>query len=502
MVTQLELSNMIMRDVEGVKESGLPLDAFPEKVQEIILNLHREDGYSMEYTAIAILSATATAIGNSYHVCIRGSWVNSPCLYIILVGLPGQGKTPPLDFAYKPIQDYDYDLACKFEDDYDSFQASQAEKGKGDNSCQMEKPKLIQTILSDFTPEAMMRQHYNNQRGIVILVDEIMGMFNSINRYNDNPLITQLLTAYSGKQLKVTRCNNPVPIIIRSPCINIIGTTQTQRIAEFFTNENVASGLIDRFMFVLPKDQKPPLWGEPDKGTLTVPVKRSSAMEWERIVRKLLEKDCPIGDDGKTLVPIVLNFSDDAKAFFFEWRDRLCQEAYSANHAGIVDSRVMKMDSNVGRLALVFQLMKWASGESHNQYINLDSVKSAIRVHQYLEDSYCRIASVVTDNALDLEKREFLKLLGESFTTAEAIAAGAEVGMSESGVKKSLAKLTAQNILNKVAHGKYEKVQRSTYVNFGTLGTFTLSKQGEPHESAQSTPNAEVLKCNEKQIDQ
>ena len=51
MVTQLELSNMIMRDVEGVKESGLPLDAFPEKVQEIILNLHREDGYSMEYTA-------------------------------------------------------------------------------------------------------------------------------------------------------------------------------------------------------------------------------------------------------------------------------------------------------------------------------------------------------------------------------------------------------------------------------------------------------------------
>ena len=254
-----------------------------------------EESFSVEYAAIALLSAVATAIGNTHHIRIKGAWTSSPCLYIILVGHPGQGKTPPLDFAYKPILDYDYSLFCKFKEYYEHYTARQSEKGKDDTLDAAAKPVLLQTILSDFTPEAMMKQHNDNQRGIVILVDEIMGMFNSVNRYNDNPLITQLLTAYSGKQLKVSRCNNPIPAIIRNPCISIIGTTQTQRIAEFFTRENVSSGLVDRFLFVFPKEQRPQIWASANDsiGIPTV-TKPSTALRWKEIIDKLLQQECPM----------------------------------------------------------------------------------------------------------------------------------------------------------------------------------------------------------------
>ena len=81
----------------------------------------------------------------------------------------------------------------------------------------MDKPVLARTLVSDFTPEALLLAHYNSPRGVTILVDEIMGMFNSANRYNNGQLIEQLLTAWSGGALDVVRVNNPIPHPYRSP---------------------------------------------------------------------------------------------------------------------------------------------------------------------------------------------------------------------------------------------------------------------------------------------
>lgn len=96
MFDTIHLTNMLRSEVEGIPETGLPLDAFPDKIQEIILNLARYENFNVEYTASIILSAVATAIGNSCHIRIKGEWKTCPSLYMMLVGRPGLGKTPPL----------------------------------------------------------------------------------------------------------------------------------------------------------------------------------------------------------------------------------------------------------------------------------------------------------------------------------------------------------------------------------------------------------------------
>ena len=63
MFDTIHLTNMLRSEVEGIPETGLPLDAFPDKIQEIILNLARYENFNVEYTASIILSAVATAIG-------------------------------------------------------------------------------------------------------------------------------------------------------------------------------------------------------------------------------------------------------------------------------------------------------------------------------------------------------------------------------------------------------------------------------------------------------
>ena len=452
----LELTNKVRMEAEDVTRIGLPLDAFPQKLQDIIFEVARIEQFDLEYLTMSMLSAAATAIGNSCHIRIRGSWKSCPALYVILIGRPGQGKTPPLDYAFRPLQEHDFLLVSKFIEENKRY--AELNAGNKGNAIDTDKPVLVQTILSDLTQEAMMRIHNDNQRGIVILVDEIMGFFNSIYRYNDSPLLTQLLTAYSGKPLKVSRCNTPVPIIIPHPCINIIGTTQTQRIGELFTKENVSSGLIDRILFLHPKNREIPKMEEnQNAGSQDNDKAESAYRKWKAIIDKLLSLE-PDHDEKGIIMPKVLNMNEDAYRCFAKWKNALVEKANGVEDERLIDSRMMKADSNVARLALIFQLLGWACNEIHMQYIDVRSVQAAIRMYDYLELSYQGIKSVIQTEAMPPLKKAFLDLVQPDFTTADAIKAGSEIGICESTVKKNLAKMCEEQILQKTAHGVYKKL--------------------------------------------
>ena len=452
----LELTNKVRMEAEDVKSIGLPLDIFPQKLQDIIFEVARIEQFDMEYLTISMLSAAATAIGNSCHIRIRGSWKSSPSLYIILIGRPGQGKTPPLDYAFRPLQEHDFQMVGKFIEENKRY--AELNAGNKGNAIDTDKPVLVQTILSDLTQEAMMRIHNDNQRGIVILVDEIMGFFNSIYRYNDSPLLTQLLTAYSGKPLKVSRCNNPVPIIIPHPCINIIGTTQTQRIGELFTKENVSSGLIDRILFLHPKSRDIPKMEENQNACEQGNDRAEGAyLKWKAVIDKLLSLESNHDEKG-VITPKVLDMSEDAYRCFAKWKNALVEKANSIEDERLIDSRMMKADSNVARLALIFQLLGWACDEIHMQHIDTRSVQAAIRMYDYLEQSYQSTKSVIQTEALPPLKKAFLDLVQTEFTTADAIQAGSEIGICESTVKKNLAKMCEEQTIQKMGHGVYKKL--------------------------------------------
>lgn len=452
----LELTNKVRMEAEDVTRIGLPLDAFPQKLQDIIFEVARIEQFDLEYLTMSMLSAAATAIGNSCHIRIRGSWKSCPALYVILIGRPGQGKTPPLDYAFRPLQEHDFLLVSKFIEENKRY--AELNAGNKGNAIDTDKPVLVQTILSDLTQEAMMRIHNDNQRGIVILVDEIMGFFNSIYRYNDSPLLTQLLTAYSGKPLKVSRCNTPVPIIIPHPCINIIGTTQTQRIGELFTKENVSSGLIDRILFLHPKSRDIPKMEENQNACEQGNDRAEGAyLKWKAVIDKLLSLE-PNHDEKGVITPKVLDMSEDAYRCFAKWKNALVEKANSIEDERLIDSRMMKADSNVARLALIFQLLGWACDEIHMQHIDVRSVQAAIRMYDYLEQSYQSTKSVIQTEALPPLKKAFLDLVQTEFTTADAIQAGSEIGICESTVKKNLAKMCEEQTIQKMGHGVYKKL--------------------------------------------
>ena len=251
--------------------SDFPLHAFPKKILEMANGLADSESFHIEYLLVSMVSAIASATGNALQIRIKGGWTSSPIFYIILVGRPGLGKTPPLDFAYRPIRAYDFQNLSKFRAMIEKAQnekgSSTSAFGQGASSI-----KLSKIMVSDFTPEALMQAHNANQRGIVVFVDEIMGMFNSVNQYSKGQLIEQFLTAYSGKAIDITRCSMEIPIHIEMPCINMIGTAQPKRLLSLFNKGYKDNGLIDRILFAYPFGYKIPI-GIILKGTVRMPTK-------------------------------------------------------------------------------------------------------------------------------------------------------------------------------------------------------------------------------------
>lgn len=457
---RLDLTNAIRQEAYNIKETYPQFNVFPSKVQDIIYNLGRYENYNIEYCASVILSAAASAIGNACQIHIKGAWYNSPALYMMLVGRPGLGKTPPMGFLYKPLRDLD---EVRLNEYCEAMKAFDSLSGDGPAG---ESPKLIKAVISDFTAEAMISAHYNNPRGVSVVVDEILGFFKSINRYNNRSnLIELFLTAYSGQPLDFIRKSEKYPTHIRHPCINLLGSIQTSLLGNVLCDEFESNGLLDRFLFVYPKDKRISEWS---LSTSPLNDRPDIEGEWSRILSSLLSLPCLL-DNISNLRPHFIEMEAVAKECFYDWNNSIIRAVNSVSNDMEVESRKMKLNSNAGRIALILQLLKWASGEGHMDYVDLESVSGAIDLIDYYEQTYDRIKTLAQDKPQD--GSSWILRLNDEFTTKDAERAAMQAGLSRRSVYNALDRMSSgpNPLFIKTGHGQYAKIHDSAPCTFALL---------------------------------
>lgn len=79
----LDLCNAIRMEFGGILEDKIPLNAFPAKIQDMVLALARQENYSIEYMMASLLAAISTAIGNAVNIRIRGEGVSKRCILFL-----------------------------------------------------------------------------------------------------------------------------------------------------------------------------------------------------------------------------------------------------------------------------------------------------------------------------------------------------------------------------------------------------------------------------------
>lgn len=437
---------------KSAETSSFPLEIFPKAIRDIIEALEEYENYNVDFTAASFLTVFAAAMGNTWSVRFMTGWVSRPIIYMVLVGSPSCGKTPPLQQAVAPLLklDGEYDMVyCKEMETYRRWERMSAkQREKHSFPEEMKMPQRKCHVVVDSTVEALIGALRDNPRGVLIYKDELDSLLSNFNRYNGSDE-GYFLSLFSGTPFKYSRKSNNEHIFLANPYCSIIGSTQPGRLGEQFGGKRMMNGFSSRFLKVYPEIDKMPSWNDtamPD-GVLE---------EWERIIRKVVTVTPSTDQEGKA-TSIELMFSQVAKLRVIQWKDEVNNTFYAETDSDAVRALCGKLETYLVRFCLVIQIMHGICGESGMDEIEPKTAELAIRLTEYFRNMESRIAPEIETGILDNRFTELLGNLRDSFTTAEAVREALQLGISESSVKRFL-RDGGRGFVKKKSHGCYRKI--------------------------------------------
>ena len=360
-----ELSTMI--DNEFASSYCFPKEIFPDSIQKVIKDAENTIGFNPDYLSAGILSNCATAIGNTVAI-FNGSYTSQPILWLAIIGRSGIGKTHPLKFTKKPIEDKDKQNYIEFQDLMQNHEAQEEKKGN--------KPNYVKSILEDFTPEKLAESLQHNEKGILIFKDELIGWIHSFDQYKKGGDQQKYLEFFNGGTLSVDRVSKP-PIRVEKTNVNILGGMQPALLKAMASNNRNDDGFLARFLFVYPTNIKPNFF----TGKTVKPI---HVENYERLILNLY--DAP---------ETTLKANDNQIEIYKKWQHKKVKECYNDDLETLIQS---KLETYVWRLALIIEMMEQAATNKFKEGLSDASIHKAIKLIEYFRVNALRVYDKISSS--------------------------------------------------------------------------------------------------------
>jgi hypothetical protein len=253
-----------------------PLDVLPPVAQEFVVSQSEVIGVDRASMGMCVLNAFSGALNHSITLKMmrHGTWHVSPRLWVLLYGDASTKKTPSINAATEPLEDYqkalqqeykqamiDYEVACALE--------------KGD--IKPVKPELpIRYVVYDSTIEKLGEMLARSERGLLVKRDEFAGWIGSMEQYSKGMAANRAfwLKAHDGGPFVVDRIGRG-EIFIANLSVSLIGGIQPEKMGEM--QGLTSDGLLQRFIPVM-------------MGPAQLPIDRPSDIyAYARLVRTLID---------------------------------------------------------------------------------------------------------------------------------------------------------------------------------------------------------------------
>lgn len=328
-----------------------PLDTLPPGVVDLCQSSAEAVGCPVDYPASHALAVAAGATGAAYDLQIKRGFYAPSSLWVCVVAPPGSGKSPSVAPVLRPV----------FEE-----QARRRREG-------VKNPAYV----SDVTIEKLAQFMTADDRGLLMVWDEMAGWLSSFNQYkakgagNDR---AHYLSVWDGRAFKVDRKSPDSPeVFVHRPRLSICGGIQPQVLDAH--RGGPEDGLFDRFLFAFPADRGLPVesFAEADD---------AAADAWSVAVGDLWKRAMHEHAGGSRR-PNVVHLNDGGRPVWQAWTRELSEAAAHPDAPPYFRTVGAKLSGYAARLALVCHLLREAYGERPGTGVGADDMGRGVRLARY-----------------------------------------------------------------------------------------------------------------------
>jgi hypothetical protein len=229
-----------------------PLEILPAKVQDYIVEQSEVIGCDRSGFAMSALATFSGALSHEFKIKMmrHGNWYERPRLWVLLVGDPSQRKTPIMTTVTRPLVKREEFLRRKFAAEMRHYEIAKADPDIKEKPEKPEPPPRY--IVHDTTTEKLGELLARDDKGILVIADEISGWPGSMERYANKSRSDRAfwLKAYDGGPYSYDRIGRG-EIYIPNLSVSLLGGIQPARLAEM--QGLTSDGLLQRFLPVMLK---------------------------------------------------------------------------------------------------------------------------------------------------------------------------------------------------------------------------------------------------------
>lgn len=433
---------------------SFPDSVFPEKIQRIVQVLHREEGLNLDYLCASMFTVLAAAMGNQWTCHFKSTWHDSPIIFLVLIGPPSCGKTPPLKLAVKPLNLFDAELERVYRNEREKYERAMAlpreEREANGFDAEPVRPVCRSVLTINATIEALYSVLDQSRRGVLTYVDELDSLLSNMSRYNRGSDDAYWLQLFNGDGIKLNRKSSEGPMTILHPYVSLIGGTQPGLLPELLGGKRMTSGFSSRLLKVFPDITEMPEWTMQQ-------VSPCILDDWNSIVRSILEVPSEYDGNGD-VIPRIVKFSERAKKVLCHWRNGKHRREWKETDEDYLRGFYGKLETYAVRFCLIIQVVRsFCDNRCSPSVIDEDSVRSAISLAEYFRSMEKKAFSYISERKDEGKDMQLFYRLPDEFKTSDAHVLGNTLGMSESTVKRFLKRCCANGILINPKHGLYRK---------------------------------------------
>jgi len=354
-----------------------PVEVFPPAIATFVHRGAAAFGIPPDFIAIPLLGFAAGVIGHLREIELKSGWTERAILWVGVVGRPGSGKSPGMDYAQQLINELQQRAWSTYQTELGAWKASQQQGKVVKLSAQvrLEQPKLESYYTTDATIEAIATLA-DASPGFCMIRDELVGWVKAHDAYRQAGDRQTWLSLWSGAPLKIDR-KSTATVFIPTPSVSVAGGLQPDRLADLRDAASKDDGFVDRLLLGWP-DAPALLWTD-------AVVERDVIRDAQRVINLLRHRS-----DGQRRHVALTRLDDAAMSRFKAWHDENARIVMGTR--GLAAGWAAKYPRQVLRVALVLQALHYPDEPLHP--VTVELIDGAIAIVEYFRSHVPRILAM------------------------------------------------------------------------------------------------------------